>query len=208
MKLAVYDQKGKKSTKTAEVQDSVFAAKRNDALLAQYVYVYLSNQRASIAHAKDRSAVSGGGKKPWRQKGTGRARHGSSRSPIWSGGGVTFGPSSARNWTKKITKNMKRRALATALSRLAAEDKVKVIDSIEMKDGALTKQGVELLEAFGSPRKLTIVTGTKNDKLINAFSNISNVNVMLVSELNAYTAANAGEMLITQDALEYTNHWA
>ena len=100
MKVDLYDNKGKKSSKQVELEASVFAGKINQDLLRQYVYTYLGNQRQSNAHTKERGDVRGGGKKPWKQKGTGRARHGSSRSPIWKGGSVTFGPSNDRNFKK------------------------------------------------------------------------------------------------------------
>jgi large subunit ribosomal protein L4 len=207
MKLAVFDQNGKKATKTVEVSDKVFGSPVNTDLLSQYVYVYLSNQRATIAHTKGRGAVSGGGRKPWAQKGTGRARHGSTRSPIWRKGGVAWGPTSDRNWKKTITKKMRSMAIVSALSKLVKEDKLKVVDQIQIQPEKMAKQGIELLKAFGEPRKVTIVAGEKDLNLINAFNNISNSKVILVSELNAYELVNAGEVIFLENALAYTEHW-
>lgn len=208
MKLAVYTQDAKKTAKTVEVSDQVFGRQANPDLLAQYVYVYLSNQRASIAHAKDRSEVSGGGVKPWRQKGTGRARHGSTRSPIWTKGGVTFGPTSDRNWKKTISKQMKKGAIAVALSQLVKEDKLKIVDNIELGDKQLTKQATQILQGFGNPRKITIVAAESTPKLVKAFANLPGAQVKLVSEINAYDIINAGEMLIMEPALSYTENWS
>ncbi len=208
MKLSVFTQNGKKGTKTVEVEDTVFAAKPNSKLLAQYIFVYLSNQRASIAHTKDKSEVSGGGRKPWAQKGSGRARHGSNRSPIWTGGGVTFGPTNARNWKKNMSKKMKARAIAAAFTKLASDEKLKIVDEIKFEESQLTKQAAKMMEDFGNPRKVTIVTPEKNSEVIKAFSNIPNAKVVIISELNAYDVANAGEMILLQYALEYTKHWS
>lgn len=208
MKLDIYAQTGKKTASKAEAPDKVFGAKVNKTLMSQYVFVYLSNQRASIAHAKDRSEVSGGGVKPWKQKGTGRARAGSSRSPLWRKGGATFGPTKERNWKKDMNKKMRRGALCSALSQLVKAEKLKIVDKIDLKETGLTKQGMGILQNFGSPRKVLIVTNGKQENVMKAFANVSNVNVTQVGELNAYDVINAGEVLFLADALEYTNKWS
>ncbi|MCA9379017.1 50S ribosomal protein L4 [Candidatus Dojkabacteria bacterium] len=207
MKLDIYAQTGKKTSSKAEVPDNVFGAKVNKSLMSQYVFVYLSNQRASIAHAKDRSEVSGGGVKPWKQKGTGRARAGSNRSPIWTKGGVTFGPTKNRNWKKEMNKKMRRGALCSALSSLVKDEKLKIVDKINLKEAGLTKQATEIMQNFGSPRKVLVVTNGKQEAVINAFANIPNAKVAQVGELNAYDVINAGEVLFLADAVDYTNKW-
>ncbi|CAG1771971.1 partial 50S ribosomal protein L4, partial [uncultured bacterium] len=140
MNLPVFNQKAKK-IEEIEVNDSVFNAPVNDKVLAQYVYVYLSNQRESNAHTKDRSEVRGGGKKPWKQKGTGRARVGSIRSPIWKGGGVTFGPTNQTNWKRKLTKSFKAAAFRNAFSKLNKAGLLNIIDGFEIKEPS-TKEAV------------------------------------------------------------------
>lgn len=134
MQVKVYNNEGKESS-TAELPDGVFGLKWNAALVQQVLISQLSNLRMPIAHAKDRAHVRGGGKKPWRQKGTGRARHGSIRSPIWKGGGVTHGPLKEKNYKKKINKKMARKALFTVLSAKAREDEIIVVDSLSFPEG-------------------------------------------------------------------------
>lgn len=207
MKLSTYSQNGKKSTKQAEVSDAVFGAKVNKSLLSQYVYTYLSNQREVIADTKGKGEVSGGGKKPHAQKGTGRARAGSNRSPLWRKGGITFGPNTDVNFKKKMNTKMRKQAICSALSMLAAEDKVKVVDAVKLENSKLTKQAVDMIAAFGNPRKLTIVVDAVNAELQKAFANVPAAKVKLVSELNAYDVLNGGEIVFLESALEYTNRW-
>jgi large subunit ribosomal protein L4 len=207
MKLSIYSQAGKKSTKQVDVADQVFGAEVNKNLLKQYVYIYLSNQREAIAHTKDRADVSGGGKKPHAQKGTGRARAGSNRSPLWRHGGVTFGPINERNWKKSLNKKMRKQALCSAISLMVKQDKLKVVDAIKLENDKLTKQAVDLITSFGSPRKVTLVAGSVNKDLLKAFANLPKTKVTLVSELNAYEVLNAGELIFMQDALPFTDTW-
>ena len=123
MKINLYNQKGEKVGKT-DLPDEIFNVEINSDLLHQVIVSQMANKRQSSAHTKDRGDVSGGGKKPWRQKGTGRARHGSRRSPIWVGGGVTFGPKSEKNYKKTIPQKMKRKALFMALSSKVNDDEL------------------------------------------------------------------------------------
>lgn len=203
MKVDIYTQNGKKAEAQIEVPESVFGAEVNDKLLAQYIYVYLSNQRASIAHTKDRGAVSGGGKKPWKQKGTGRARAGSNRSPIWKGGGITFGPTSDRNWKLEIPRQMRVGAIRSAFSKLLKADSLKFVTEIKLGEKELTKQAVKMVEAFGSPKKLTIVVPEKDEQVLKSFSNVEGVKVTRVGELNAYDILNAGQLIILKGSLDY-----
>lgn len=207
MNLPVLDQKAKKVSEV-EVSDSVFNSTVNDKVLAQYVYVYLSNQRESNANSKDRSEVRGGGKKPWAQKGTGRARAGSSRSPIWKGGGVTFGPTNKTNWKRKLTKSFKAAAFRNAFSKLNKAGLLNVVDTLEIKEPS-TKEAISIQSNFENPKKMMIVTAKKNENLIKSFSNINKARVVLVSEVNVYDLLNAGKVLLEKEALDYINNtWA
>lgn len=134
MQVKVYNNEGKE-TGAAELPDAVFGLKWNAALVQQVLTSQLSNLRMPIAHAKDRAQVRGGGKKPWRQKGTGRARHGSIRSPIWKGGGVTHGPLKEKNYKKKINKKMARKALLTVLSAKAREQEIILVEGLSFPEG-------------------------------------------------------------------------
>ncbi len=133
IKIKVYNQNAE-SAGEIELSPKVFGMKVNDDLVHQAVITQMANQRQVIAHTKDRSEVRGGGRKPWRQKGTGRARHGSSRSPIWIGGGVTFGPRNDRNFKKRINKKMRQNALLMVLSDKAAGDNFIILDKLEVAE--------------------------------------------------------------------------
>ena len=133
MEIATYNQQGKE-TGTIELPESIFGLKWNADLVNQVVNAQRSNQRQTVAHSKGRSEVRGGGKKPWRQKGTGRARHGSIRSPIWKGGGVTHGPTKERNFYKKVNKKMSKKALFVALSAKARDNEIMALDEIKLKE--------------------------------------------------------------------------
>lgn len=207
MKLSLKDQNSKKIG-DIQVDDSVFKAVVKPEALSTYVYCYLSNQRESNAHTKDRSEVRGGGRKPWRQKGTGRARHGSSRSPIWKGGGVTFGPRNERNYKKKMTKKFKRNVLRQAFSHLIANNQLDVIEDITLDvKKPLTKQALDVKNKFDA-KTLTIVLPKKNETMMQAFGNIQNANVIQIGELSAYDLLTGGRVLLHQDCLGYIkNHW-
>lgn len=207
MNLPVVDQKAKKVSEV-EVNESVFNSAVNDNVLAQYVYVYLSNQRESNAQTKDRSEVRGGGKKPWAQKGTGRARAGSSRSPIWRGGGVTFGPTNKTNWKRKLTKSFKAAAFRNAFSKLNKAGLISIVDTLDIKEPS-TKDAIEIQTNFESPKKMMIVTSKKNENLIKSFSNIKKTKVVLISEVNVYDLLNGGKVLLEKETLDYINNtWA
>lgn len=207
MNLPIFDQKAKKISEV-EVSDNVFNSIVNDKVLAQYVYVYLSNQRESNANVKDRSEVRGGGKKPWAQKGTGRARAGSSRSPLWKGGGVTFGPSNKTNWKRKLTKNFRASAFRSVFSKLNKLGLVSVVDKFDLSSPS-TKEAIQIQSDFENPKKLTIVTLKKNENLIKSFANIAKTKVVMVTEVNVYDLLNGGKILLEKEALDYINNtWA
>jgi len=144
----IYNQKGKEEGKI-ELSDSVFGAPWNADLVHQVVMGMLSNKRAGTADTKDRAEVRGGGRKPWKQKGTGRARHGSSRSPIWKGGGVTHGPLAEKNYDKKINKKMRAKALFVVLSQKLRDGQVLFVDSLTIAK-AKTKDAKSVLDALST----------------------------------------------------------
>lgn len=194
MKLDVYTQKGTKSTNAVEVSDMVFNAPWNETLVHQVVVSLQSNARQGTAHTKDRSEVSGGGKKPWRQKGTGRARHGSRRSPIWVGGGITFGPRADRNWDKKINRKAKIASLYTVLSQKVRDQKVLALenfDGIEKTKSAMVilqalaqNPGFETINTLSNAANICIVLPEHNTQLVKALRNLPHVKVTNALECN------------------------
>lgn len=209
MKTSLYNQK-KEEVGSVNLNDSVFKAEYSPKLLAQYVYSYLSNQRQSNAQAKDRKQVSGSGVKPWPQKGTGRARAGQRQSPLWKGGGVTFGPTNDRNWKKSVPTSFKRASIRAALTEAMGNKKLFVVDKIDFKKKEqLTKQAVSISENFGIKKKITIVSGEIEKDLINAFSNIKGARVIYVKDLNAYDIVTGGTVILIQNSLEFIDQkWA
>lgn len=197
LEATIYNQKGS-SLGSIALPKSVFGVKWSSDLVHQVVVAMMANRRASTAHTKDRSEVSGGGKKPWAQKGTGRARHGSSRSPIWVGGGVTFGPRSEKDYSQKINKKMRTKALFSVLSKKQADNSILFIDGITF-DAMKTKSAEAVLtslakisgfEKLGSKKPTTaLLVLPKADTVIEkSFANLSGVTVGLTKDLNALGA--------------------
>jgi len=193
MKVDIYTTKGKKAATQATVSDAVFAAEKNDSLVHQVVVSMQANKRIAIAHTKDRSDVRGGGKKPWKQKGTGRARAGSSRSPIWRGGGVTFGPTNERNFSKKINSKMRARALYATLSEKSRAGQVLFIDKLSFDApktaaakvvmGALAS--IKDFKSLSSKHNAAVVFVTEKDEnTIKSFANFSNIDIKEVRNAN------------------------
>ena len=189
METKIYNQKGEE-VKKMKLPEEVFALPWNDDLVHQVAMSLASNRRDSIAHTKNRGDVSGGGKKPWRQKGTGRARHGSTRSPIWRGGGITFGPTNERNWSKKINKKMKVKALFSVLSQKLKDGEILFVDDLkfdapktkEAKNVLVSLSGIKGFEGMITKKKnsVCLAIGEKNESTEKSFSNFSSV---LMSEL-------------------------
>jgi large subunit ribosomal protein L4 len=161
--------------------------------------MYLANGRQNLAVVKTRGLVSGGGRKPWKQKGTGRARFGSSRNPIWRGGGIAFGPTGEENYSKQLNIKAKRLALKQALSSQA--DKVKVIETFECKDGkvAQTAKLMQKLEASGN---VLLVVSLKDSLAERATRNLSNVKLVSSAYLNVFDVLNADTLIFSQQALD------
>ncbi|MEE3427527.1 MAG: 50S ribosomal protein L4 [Ruminococcus sp.] len=196
--INVVDMKGKK-VGTVDLNDSIFGIEPNEAVMHQMVVSYLANQRQGTQSALTRSEVSGGGKKPWRQKGTGRARQGSTRAPQWTHGGVVFAPK-PRNYSFSVNKKVKRLAMKSALSSKAAESEIIVVDAIAL-DEFKTKVVAEMLTAIGVDNKALIVLPEVDKKVIKSASNIKGVKTAQVNELNVYDILNADKLVIVKDAV-------
>jgi len=203
MNLDIFDLKAKK-VGDFEISSEYKDTAVNDKVLAQYVYIYLSNQREGNAHTKDRSEVSGGGKKPWKQKGTGRARVGSSRSPIWRKGGISFGPRNEVNYKRRTTKSFRASAFKNAMAYLVQKDNIKIIKDVTVEaESKLTKSAMDLLNAFENPKKVTLITKNQKDNLVKAFANIQNAEVITITKLNPYVLLNGGVILFEEEALKH-----
>ena len=193
MESVIYNAQGKK-TGNITLPESVFGVFWNDSLMHQVVTSMHSNARPNVAHTKGRGEVRGGGRKPWQQKGTGRARHGSSRSPIWKGGGVTHGPTNEKNYEKAIPKKMRAKALFMALSRKLKDGQIIFVDSFGISEPktavakkvlmALSKvKGFEKIETKGKNAAL-IALADPTEAVKKSFRNISNVSCVPVRQLN------------------------
>lgn len=199
--LTVYNQEGKKNG-SQDVPEAIFDLKENNSLVHQVYTIKLANSRKTIAHTKDRSEVRGGGRKPWRQKGTGRARHGSIRSPLWVGGGITFGPRNERVFAKKVNKKMRQKAIAIVLSSKARENSIYIIDSLDFSDPK-TKYASKLLDAINKDHKSSLIWGTKDDKnFTRVFKNISYVKPVNINRVNIIDILHNKNCIISKKALQ------
>ena len=196
--VAVLDMQGKK-VGTIDLADAIFGIEPNTSVMHQMVVNYLASQRQGTQSALTRSEVSGGGKKPWRQKGTGRARQGSTRAPQWTHGGIVFAPK-PRSYRFSVNKKVKRLALKSALSSKAASEEIIVIDSITM-DEYKTKTMVSMLKAVGAEGKALIVLPEVNNFVIASASNIEGVKTAQVNTINVYDLLNADKLIIAKDAV-------
>jgi len=211
MKLDLYNQAGQKSG-SMELSDLVFGVKSKMAVIHQVYVALLANLREPWAHTKDKGDVRGGGKKPWKQKGTGRARHGSIRSPIWRGGGVTFGPLKIRNYKQKINKKMNQAAVRMCLSDKAIENKLLVLEAIP-KDGK-TGAVVKLRQVLPGDKKSTLwLTDVRDDMLKRALGNVQKSDMKLASEVNVvdllhhqYVIANKEAIKVLENRLAKNNN--
>ncbi|NLM52867.1 MAG: 50S ribosomal protein L4 [Firmicutes bacterium] len=198
-KVALYNQQGEQIG-DIELADSVFAAPVNEAVMHQAVLAYLANQRTARAKTKTRTEVQGGGRKPWRQKGTGRARHGSIRSPIWRGGGVVFGPDGNENYKQALPKKMKRLAIKSALTAKLNAGSLIVLDALKI-DAPKTKEMVKILENLKTGRKVLLVLEGVQENVIKSARNIPGVKTTQAGQLNVYDILNTDNLVITRDAV-------
>ena len=196
--VAVVDMKGTK-VDDINLSDSIFGIEPNAAVMHELVVNYLANQRQGTQSTLTRSEVRGGGRKPWRQKGTGHARQGSIRAPQWRKGGVVFAPK-PRDYRYTVNKKVRRLAMKSAFSSKAQDNDIIVIDSIAL-DEYKTKTIVKMLSAIGSEKKALIVLPEVDKKVIKSASNIPGVKTAQVNELNVYNILNADKLIIVKDAV-------
>ncbi len=196
MKHTVYTSDGKEKG-TIDLPDTIFGQKWNADLVHQVATSMMSNKRAGTAHTKDRGEVSGGGKKPWKQKGTGRARHGSSRSPIWVGGGVAHGPRNDKDYSKKINAKMKVKALFTVLSAKLKNGELLFVDSLETKktkDAATAFVSLSKVEGFsrlkGKKKTALFTFPVKNDELVQSIRNLPQITFEQLKDINLVDVLN------------------
>ena len=231
IKIKLYNQKAEEVGEE-RLDEAIFGVKVNPVLVHQAVIAQKANSRSVLAHTKDRSQVRGGGRKPWRQKGTGRARAGSTRSPIWIGGGVTFGPIKARNFSQKINKKMKQKALLMALSDRVKHEKMVLVDKIKI-DKIKTKKMAGILKGFYdkvikedaiakkkdnknfkkdksqnqgkqsvSYPKILLVLGEKDEKVIKSVRNLKKIGVIGAENLNVVDILKYEYLLTTVEAVK------
>lgn len=187
-------------TGSVDVKDEILAAKLNPALIHEVVVMQLACKRAGTHKTKTRSEVSGGGRKPWKQKGTGHARSGSNRSPIWRGGGIIFGPQ-PRDYSYSMPKKKVKAALKSILSAKYAEGCVFVIDSLDLKEGK-TKEAAAALKALEADRSVLFIIDSVSENAKRAFRNIPFVDFLHVNGINVYDIVNARKIFIMKDCLD------
>ena len=197
--VSVYNMEGKE-VGTIELNDAVFGVKVNEHLVHMAVVQQLANNRQGTQKAKTRSEVSGGGRKPWRQKGTGHARQGSTRSPQWTGGGVVFAPV-PRDYSFKINKKEKRAALKSALSDKVANGKLVVVDALSF-DAPKTKEFAKVMTNLNVNDKALVVLNDNNENVVLSARNIPTVKTSLTNTINVYDVVNAKTLVLTQDAVK------
>ncbi|MBM7646860.1 large subunit ribosomal protein L4 [Scopulibacillus daqui] len=196
-KLAVLDQKGTE-VGNIELADSVFGIEPNEHVLYQAIVMQQASLRQGTHSTKNRSAVRGGGRKPWRQKGTGRARQGSIRSPQWVGGGVVFGPT-PRSYSYKLPKKVRRLAIKSALSSKVKDNEMIVLNELTM-DAPKTKEFANILKNLSADHKALVVTGDFDETVAVSARNIPGVLVLTANEVNVLDVVNHDKLILTQDA--------
>jgi large subunit ribosomal protein L4 len=192
---------------TVDLPEDVFGVRWNAALVKQVLEAQVANRRAPWAHTKNRGEIRGGGKKPWRQKGTGRARHGSTRSPLWVGGGVAHGPRNDRDYSQKVNKKMRRAALFAALSRKAKDGEVKVFETLTL-EVPKTKMLASALNSLLAMKKnakrydvLLVSSNTENKSLFRASSNLQKAKALDAGSLNIYDILNHKNLFLDKEAV-------
>lgn len=197
--VAVYNVNGEQ-VGSMDLKEEIFGVEVRKDILHRVVTMQLANRRVGTASTKTRSEVSGGGIKPWRQKGTGRARHGSIRSPIWTGGGIVFGPH-PRSYRFSIPKKIKRLAMKSALSSKVQDNEIIVLDEIRM-DQPKTKEFAKILDNLKVDKKALIVLANKDENVQKSARNIPGVKTTLVNTLNVYDILNCERLILTKEAVE------
>ena len=197
-KVAVLDMQGKE-VGSVELSDAIFGIEPNANVMHDVVKNYLANQRQGTQSALNRAAVSGGGKKPWRQKGTGHARQGSTRAPQWTHGGIVFAPK-PRSYRYTLNRKVKRLAMKSAFSAKVQDNNLVVLDAIQL-DEFKTKTIVTMLNALGADKKALIVLPEVNEKVIRSANNIPGVKTTQVNTLNVYDMLHAYKLIVLKDAV-------
>jgi large subunit ribosomal protein L4 len=202
MNVEVRNLKGDVVNKTFELPENIFGVAMNNDVVHQVLRALERQKLFPTAHTKTRGEVRGGGRKPWRQKGTGRARHGSSRSPIWAGGGVTFGPRNERNFSIKVNKKVRRKALMMLLSQSLRDEELTFVDALTF-DGAKTKTAVAALENLGlAGRKVLVVLSKKDENVTKSFRNIPGTQTVLADSLNVEDVLKYDAILADIDSVQ------
>ncbi len=215
METKIYNKGGKESGKIS-LPETVFAQSWNGDLVHQVLHAITANTRAGTADTKGRAEVRGGGKKPWKQKGTGRARHGSSRSPIWKGGGVTHGPLAEKNYKQKVNKKMSAKALATVLSAKFRDGEVLFVDSLALGKVPKTSDAAEMVQAFAGIKGFEKLAKARKPKAMmlipsidktasQSFRNIPQITLGLVKDVNTFDLLNHQYVIVVDPELSIAN---
>ncbi|QOR34579.1 50S ribosomal protein L4 [Clostridium sp. 'deep sea'] len=197
--VALYNTKGDQIG-NVDLTEAVFGAEVNQSLMHQAVVMYLAAQRRGTASVKTRGEVRGGGRKPWRQKGTGRARIGTIRAPHWTGGGTVFGPT-PRDYTKKMNKKARRQAIRSALSAKVAAGELIVVDELQF-DKPKTKEMVGVLQNIKAGKKVLVVTPIGHENVVLSARNIPSVYTAAASMVNVYQVLNCDSLVMTKEAVQ------
>lgn len=184
----------------AELSESVFAIEISEHAVYETVKNHLANRRQGTQSAKTRAEVRGGGRKPWRQKGTGRARAGSNRSPLWTGGGIIFAPK-PRDYSYTIPKKTKRKAIKSALTYKFENEELIVLDELKF-DEISTKNAAQVISTLAADKKVLLAVAEKDAVIYKSFRNLSNVNVVVANLLNVYDVVNSDVLILTKDAVK------
>lgn len=206
MAVATYTKSGAKAATPAKLNKSVFGIEvKNHQLIKDAYLAYMANGRTNNALTKRRGEVRGGGRKPWRQKGTGNARVGSSRTPLWRGGGIIFGPSGIENYSRRLSLAAKRQALRQALSLASREDRIKVIE--EMNWEGSVKSTVQLLSKLGVNGPTLVVVSEKDRLVERSTRNLPDVKAVQAKYLNVFDIMNANQIIISRKSLDIIHLW-
>jgi large subunit ribosomal protein L4 len=203
MKSDVYNLEGE-SIGAMELPEDIFNVEINDDVIYQVVNAQIANSRQSIAHTKNRGDVSGGGKKPWRQKGTGRARHGSTRSPLWRGGGITFGPRNEKNFSIKINKKIKQKALFMVLTSKVKDKELIVLDDLKIKEPKTKLIANIILKIFKDKKRPSVLMAMskKDENIIVGSKNIYNLKTIFADSLNVLDLLSFKYLLLDKESIK------
>lgn len=200
IKVDLYNLEGK-VTGDISLPKEVFGLESNNDLVHQVYVAQSANRRSGSAHTKTRGEKRGGGKKPWKQKGTGNARTGSIRNPIWKGGGTIFGPNKSMNFTKSVNTKMRRKALLIALSDKVRSDKIRIVESLNLQERK-TKIVADMIKGMDLNKSILVNFAKEEKDMYKAARNIEKVNTMEVEQLNVFDLMNSGYLIISKDSIE------